>query len=192
MDPGAMKSLLEVYGYLVLLPLAIMEGPIVTVIGGLLSSLQMMNPFIVYGIIVFGDIVGDAFWYSVGRFGRHWRFTKWIEKMFGITENRIEKLREQFTQHRYKMTLLAKVAYGLGSAGLVAAGVVRIPYLMFAITCLVISMTQAALFLTIGYLFGAAYEQIGQYLDYFATVVFVLSLFGIVFGIWYAKRKKNP
>ncbi|MDB5225745.1 MAG: hypothetical protein JWL87_697 [Candidatus Adlerbacteria bacterium] len=184
-------GILETSGYLLLFPLAVMEGPIITVISGFLVSLGIFNVFIAYSIIVIGDILGDAFWYLLGRHGSGWKYTRPIEKFFGLTPERIESTRERFRTHRYKMMMASKFIHGVGSAGLVAAGMVRVPYLTFATTCLTVTMIQAALFLALGYFFGQAYGQIGQYLDYFAAAGLVIGCVGIALGIWYVRRNKQ-
>ena len=62
-------SLLHDYGYYVLFPLAVVEGPILAVIAGFLCATGIMNPFLVYLFIVSGDIVGDSVCYFAGRSG---------------------------------------------------------------------------------------------------------------------------
>lgn len=181
-------SLLETYGYLLLFPIAVMEGPIITVIAGFLVSLGIFNLFAVYAIVVVGDILGDAFWYLLGRFGSGWRYTRPIENFFGLTPERIETTRQKFEHHRFKMILASKLLHGVGSAGLLTAGIVRMSYLTFAATSLAISLGQAAIFLALGYFFGEAYGVIGQYLDYFAATGLVVGCIGIVASMWYARK----
>jgi len=184
-------SLLQTYGYLLLFPLAVVEGPIITVIAGFLANLGIFNLFIVYAIIVVGDILGDAFWYLLGRHGSGWKYTRPIESFFGLTPERIESTRAKFQTHRYKMMMASKLVHGVGSAGLLTAGIVRVPYLTFAATCLVVTLFQAAFFLALGYFFGEAYETIGQYLDYFAAGALVVGCIGIIAGIWYLRRGRT-
>lgn len=188
MELNQVIVLLETYGYILLFPIAIMEGPIITVISGFFVSLGIFNLFIVYAIIVVGDILGDAFWYLLGRFGSGWRYTRPVENFFGLTPERIETTRQKFEHHRFKMILASKLIHGVGSAGLLTAGIVRMSYLTFAGTCLAISLGQAAVFLALGYFFGAAYGVIGQYLDYFAAAALVVGCIGIIAGMWYLRR----
>lgn len=190
MELGHIIGLLETGGYILLFPIAVMEGPIVSVIAGFLASLGIFNLFVVYTIIVVGDILGDAFWYLLGRFGGNWRYTQPIKKLFKLTPERIESTKHKFQTHRYKMMMASKLIHGVGSAGLFTAGLVRVPYPMFAVTCLVVTLVQAALFVGLGYFFGEAYEVIGQYLDYFAAVGLVLGCVGIALGIWYVMRTR--
>ncbi len=188
MELAQIIGLLETGGYILLFPIAIMEGPIVSVIAGFLVSLGIFNLFIVYAIIVVGDILGDAFWYLLGRYGGHWKYTQPIKNFFKLTPERIEQTRERFHTHRYKMMMASKLIHGVGSAGLFTAGLVRVPYMTFASTCLVVTLAQAAFFVGLGYFFGEAYEVIGRYLDYFAAAGLVVGCVGIVAGIWYARR----
>lgn len=192
MELGEILRVLETWGYILLFPLAIMEGPIVTVISGFLVSLGIFNLFIVYAIIVAGDTLGDAFWYALGRYGSGWRYAAPIERFFGLTPERIEKTKERFEKHRYKMMMASKLIHGVGSAGLLTAGIVRVPYPTFAVTCLVVTLGQAAFFLALGYFFGEAYETIGRYLDYFAAAALMVGCIGIVAGIWYVRRNPKP
>lgn len=191
-DPTLLEAqlLLQTYGYLILFPLAVIEGPIITAIAGFLVSLGVFNPLIVYLIVVIGDILGDAFWYSVGRFGADWRLTGWVKRFFKIDSADIETARQMFETHRYKMMSLSKFAWGVGSAGLVAAGLSKVPYLTFATTCLVVSMAQAAFFLGAGVLLGSAYAQIAPYLDIVAAVALALFVLGIAASVWFLVKRR--
>ena len=73
-------SSLSQYKYLILFPLAIIEGPIVTVIAGFLCSQAILEPFYVFPIIVIGDILGDSLYYGLGR----WSQLPVIKKIFMI------------------------------------------------------------------------------------------------------------
>src|SRR5450432_4605817 len=61
--------LLTQYKYLLLFPLAIVEGPIIAVIAGFLCINGFLNLFIVYPIIVAGDLIGDTICYFLGLWG---------------------------------------------------------------------------------------------------------------------------
>lgn len=183
-------QLLSLYGYLLLFPLAVFEGPIITVVAGLLVTAGIFNPVLVYIVVVAGDIVGDSFWYAVGRFGGG-SFTRTIEKIFGIKKENIEKAKEKMENNRFKMTMLSKLIHGVGFAGMIAAGAVRVSYPLFVLACLVVTLGQVAVFLALGLLFGHAYKQIGAYLDYFAGAMIVGALLALTFFIWYRWRTKK-
>jgi len=170
--------LLETYKYLILFPLAIIEGPILTVIAGFLVSLGVMNAYIVYVIVVAGDIVGDAFYYGLGRFGsgllaRHGR---WV----GITPARLEQTKTFYHTHHFKSVVFSKMLYGIGLVGMIAAGSLKMPYRRFMLAASLVSLAQSTVLLLVGIFFGYAYVQIASYANEYAAIVSVAALAAIV------------
>lgn len=92
--------LLNAHKYLFLFPVVV-EGPIITVIGGFLSSLGLLNKFIAYAVVVVGDIVGDIMYYALGYYGRQ-RFVKRWGRFLGITFERVERLEKHFEKTAVK------------------------------------------------------------------------------------------
>src|SRR3989344_2076963 len=141
-----MLELLLTYKYLILIPLAIVEGPIVMIICGLLITLGILNPLLVYLIMVLGDIVGDLVQYYMGYYG------KIFLPYFKITEEKLEKIRTYFNENYKKAILMSKLVYGIGFTGLVVAGTLHVPFGRYFRTCGLISVTQYAIWLIIGIL----------------------------------------
>ena len=168
-----MIQLLLTYKYLILIPLAIIEGPIITVICGFLVTLGVFNPLLVYVVMVSGDIVGDAGVYYIGYSGK--RFLKY----FKVTEEKLEKAKTYFHENHKKAIITSKLVHGLGVTGLIAAGAVHVPYKRYFKTCGLISVIQTLVLLVLGILFGHAYTLIGKYLNYYAAFVSVAVL-GII------------
>jgi membrane protein DedA with SNARE-associated domain len=170
--------LLTVYKYFTLFPLAVVEGPILAVIAGLLCSEGFLNPVIAYPIIVLGDITGDSLLYALGRWdsGRPSRWYRWI----GLTAEKIDRARTYFVGNPVKTVSLSKVILGAGIAGIFLAGNSRIPYRKFLVICLATSAGQYTVYLGIGLLFGRAYKDLNLYLNYIATISILLA-FGLFF-----------
>lgn len=180
-------SLLLAYKYYILMPLSIVEGPIITVMAGFLASTHLINPFIVYAVVVAGDLIGDAIFYSLGRWGAGSAHK--YGKFWGVTPERLAYARDYFSNHHHKAIITSKLAQGIGASGLVAAGVLKIPYLRYMRTCLLVSFAQCAAFLIVGLLFGSAYVKIGEYLDYFTSGITIVALIIIIGGIAYRLKK---
>jgi len=181
--------LLLLYKYIILFPLAIVEGPILAVIAGFLCIQGYLNIFICYPIIVFGDIVGDSLCYSLGRWGVP-NFVKKITKIIGFNFNNIEKVKTYFDTNPNKTISLSKILLGIGIAGIYIAGNVRIPYFRFIRICVITSALQYIFYLGIGLLFGNAYQQISHYLDFFAAFTIVVTLAFLVLFMIQSIRKK--
>lgn len=181
--------LLSEYKYLILFPLAIVEGPILAVIAGFLCTSGFLNPLIVYPIIILGDITGDSLCYMFGRWGVP-GFMKKIIKGFGLNSENVERVRAYFDSNPNKTISLSKITLGIGFAGIYLAGNSRIPFHRFIRICLITSAVQYIIYISIGLLFGNAYKQISHYLDFFAACMLVIALATILLFTVKSIRKK--
>ncbi len=68
LDPSIIASL-QAGGYIIMLALMIIEGPIVTFIAAFLASLGVFDIWLVLLCGWLGDVLGDFLFYSIGRFG---------------------------------------------------------------------------------------------------------------------------
>ena len=62
-------QLLQAHGLLLLFPLAVIEGPIVTVVAGWLARLGHFRLEWAMPILILADLVGDSLLYGLGRAG---------------------------------------------------------------------------------------------------------------------------
>ncbi|MFA5172858.1 MAG: VTT domain-containing protein [Candidatus Paceibacterota bacterium] len=168
-------ALIIQYKYLILFPLVIAEGPILTVICGFFITSGFLNFFPTFLIVIVGDIIGDSFYYSLGRWSG--KYLDKLKKIFKITEENFLKAKSYFNTHHKKALFFSKLLHGLGFTGLIAAGNLKVPYRRFFITCFSITLIQSSVFFTIGLLFGNAYLEIGKYLDYYASAIIIGGLF---------------
>ncbi len=170
------------YKYLIIIPLSIFEGPIITVISGFLVAGGFLNIFIIYMIIVLGDILGDTGLYFLGYFGKN--IINKYGKYIGVTKKRLEKVEGYYSLNHKKALILSKVFHGIGSAGLVGAGALNLKYSKFFKICFYISLIQAGILLSLGIFFGHLYLQIGKYLNYYASGVSVLVIIIILYSFF--------
>jgi membrane protein DedA with SNARE-associated domain len=181
-------GLLIKYKYLILFPVAVLEGPFTSILVGFLASVNIFNIFLAYIILVSGDMVGDSFYYSLGRLSGS-SIAKHGAR-FGVTTEKLETAKKYFSNYHHRALIISKLAYGIGLSGLVAAGALKIPFRKYLKTCFFIALIQSAFLLLIGFLFGHAYLQIGKYLNIYAKIVSAVVLLLIGYFIFY-KLKKN-
>ena len=174
------------YRYIIILPIAILEGPIITIIGGFLVSMGVLNPFLVYILVVAGDALGDAGCYIIGRWGSP--FVDTYGHKIGVTKHKIEVVKEYFHSHRRKALFFSKVLHGIGFTGLIVAGTLKIPYRKFFTVCFLTTAAQSLILLLIGIVFGRAYTTISQYLNYYTAGSIVI---GVLLGGYLVVRKFN-
>lgn len=183
-------DLLYRYKYFLLFPLAIVEGPVLAVIAGFLCANKFLNPFMVYPIIVLGDLVGDTLCYMLGKFGMP-KFLKTILKKLGFKPINMNAARSYFNANHIRAISLSKITLGIGFAGIYFAGNAKIPYRKFIWVCLFTSALQYVVYLSIGMLFGSAYEKISHYIDFLTALIIVTALTILLFIFLKSYRRKK-
>ncbi len=174
------------YGYLIILPISIIEGPIITVIAAFLAHQGYFNIFIVYFVVVLGDLIGDLLFYFIGHFGKKLSNTA-LGRFFGLTDERIKKLSEHFDVHSGKTIFWGKLTHSMGWAVLPAAGLAKMPIGRFLWFNLLGTLPKSLIFLLIGYYLGYAYQSIDSYISKIALALFIVLAAAIFF---YFKKKK--
>lgn len=174
------------YRYAILLPIAIVEGPIVSVIAGFLISIGQMDFWIAFGLLSLGDVLGDVGLYSIGRWGGLALISKHGAR-FGVTPERIKKLETFFEHHAKKTLLFGKWGHVLGFPILVTAGVAREPLGEFIAVSIIGTLPKTLALVFLGIYFGASYGLVNHYLDIFVVVTLVvLAIVGG--GYWFFKK----
>ncbi len=152
-------ALITKHGLTLLAPMAVVEGPIVTVIAAWLASRQLFDLWSVTAVVLLADMVGDMIWYGVGRFWLGPMPERWRRRL-GLRRARLAALSAQFSTRGAKILMFGKWTHSAGLAVLVAAGAARMPAWRFFWVNSLISVPKVLIFVAIGYGFGAAYGQI--------------------------------
>lgn len=159
----AVLQLIQGYGLWILAPIAVIEGPIATVIAAYLAHQGYMNVVAVYLVCVLGDLVGDSVLYAVGRYGAGSlppRLSAWL----GMTRARQIILTEHFRTKGARTLLFGKWTHSAGIAILVASGMARMNFAGYLWVNLLGTLPKTLIFLLIGYFLGATYSLIDSYI----------------------------
>lgn len=182
--------LLYTYSYLVLFPLVVLEGPIVTIIAGFLVSLGFMDFIPTYLTVISGDLAGDVLYYSAGR----WWLNSMVNKVFSFFKvdiKKIERLEKTIKKHKGKVLFFGKLSHAIGGVILFAAGIVKLPFNEFFAFNLLATLPKSLILLGVGYFFGSTVSNFGKYLNItvLALFVFTILLVGLYFLITYLANK---
>jgi membrane protein DedA with SNARE-associated domain len=177
--------LLTQYGYVFLFLIAVIEGPIITVLGGFLAAQGVFNVYSVFLVVFLGDLAGDAIYYFLGKMGT--KFKSWIP-IKGLTDERIDAIKEQFHQHLGKTLFFAKYTQ-TGFLALPAAGALDIPFAKFIWYNALSTIPKSVLLVALGYFFGYAYARINTDLKIVSAAIVVLVGLGTAYYV-YVHRKK--
>ncbi|MCX6713797.1 MAG: DedA family protein [Candidatus Vogelbacteria bacterium] len=175
------------YRYFVIFPIAVVEGPIVTIICGLLSSRGIMYFSVAFVVLVLADLVGDFIYYAVGYWGGQ-RAVRRFGKFLRIDEEQVLKLSDGFESHGGKILMTGKLSHVVGAPILVTAGLVKYPIPRFLWFSVIATFIKTFLLLEIGYYLGEAYDRMATYLDYVGFASSLLVVVAIVAVFYYLRK----
>ncbi len=172
MTMRALISFFRMYKYQAIFPIAVLEGPIITIISGFLVSRGVLTFLGAFLVVFFGDLISDSFFYFLGRGGktaiRRWKFLR-------MTDERIAKIEEQYERSPWKTMIVAKASYGLGMAFMVASGVSKMSFKNFLTFAGVLNAIRSLILLAIGYYFGRYALRLGPtYIAYYTIAVVLI------------------
>ena len=171
-------ALVTAYKYWAIVPFALFEAPLMSIIIGFFAATGQLNLFLAFGIVVLGDFVGDTALYIVGRWGRP-LFEK-VGLHLNLSSEHMQSVLEHFERRDRRAIIISKLIHGVGFTGLIVAGSIKVPYRHFAATCIIVTISQSAVLAAIGMFSGRAYKAFAYYLGYFdiiATAALLLIIF---------------
>lgn len=186
-------ALASKYGLGVIAPLAVIEGPIVTVIAAWLASQHILNLWAVAAVVIAADMVGDVGLYALGRWGLNRLPKRWRDKL-GLNRARLVGLAKHFRAQGIRTLVIGKWTHTAGAAVLVAAGLAKYRLWRFLWVNLVATIPKSLFFVGVGYTIGSAYGQIDNWIQRASLVLGGVILVGG--AIWllrrWAKRQPQP
>jgi len=182
------------YGYWGMLPLMIIEGPVITIVAAMLASLGAFNWIVVFLLSMAGDVIGDVILYGLGyKYGMG--FVRGFGKYMGITEKLVTKMEKYFENHGGKTIFAVKSTTGLCWATFTAAGIVKMPFWKFVKFSVLGGIVWSGFLVAMGYFYGYLWREISQYIDWIGwavSVVAIASYVGITLYKKYESKKLFP
>jgi membrane protein DedA with SNARE-associated domain len=186
MELAAVIALLEQYRYLILFPLACIEGPMLGFITGTLIPLGYFSPLPLFVTLVLADIIPDVAYYFLGRWGNNKAVVeKWGHKI-RLTPERFELLRKLWHTHTVKAMMITKFSYGISTPLLITAGLVQVPFNRFWKWSAVLAAAQYSVLMALGYFFGGYFAMVESTI---VRVQILVAAAVVVFIIYYVFTK---
>lgn len=180
--------------YLLIFIAAIIEGPMTMVLTGFFSRLGYFNVWLAFPFVLCGDLVGDWFWYSLGRFQARKVVTR-FGHFVGLTPDVIVKVEGLFSRYQNRIIFISKMTMGLGFAiaTLITAGMLKIKFREFMTFNFLGGLIWVTGLLTVGYTIGHAYLAIGFGFRIMFIISAVVFLFVLSYGFSrFVKSKYLP
>ncbi len=176
------------HGATILLPLSIIEGPIVSVLAGYAAKLGVFRVVVAFAIVVLGDMVGDVILYFLGHRGLRRIPEKWLSRM-GLVPERLAALSDHFAAQGGRTIILGKLTHSAGAAVLVAAGLAHMPFWKFLWYNLLGSVPKSAVLIALGYVLGEAATRLGPTITEGSLILLVLIAVGVAVWWFWSRRK---
>lgn len=172
-------------GYVALAVLVALEGPIVTLFGGMAAAAGYMRWEFVFLAAALGNFIADMGWYGLGYLGGFDRLLKYIPRLQRY-EPQIRVLEYEMHKHALKLLLVSKFTMGVAIIPtLIAAGMARVSWRRLIPVSLAAETVWTGVLVIAGYNLGDYITQLEQGLQYLAlagAVIFTLV------AIWLYKR----
>ena len=182
--------LIETYGLVLLVPLSILEGPIITVIASYGARLGYLNIYAVFSVCVLGDLIGDSALYWIGRSGDRWVPAK-LRRRLWMGRAQTVKLVQHFRDQGGRTLILGKITHSAGFLVLLAAGAAEMPFGRFVLFNTMATLPKTAFFSVIGYTIGHAYASIDGYIGKVSAIILVAIIIAAGLGWWAHKCKQK-
>ena len=187
-DVQTLLSALEAHPYLLLFPLAVVEGPVVAMVAGLLVFAGALPWYAAYALIVAADLVGDTAHFVVGRLGRRPRLGRRLASV-GLTEGRLDYLASLLERREGRVLVGAKLTHFAGGPVLVAAGLGNVPYGRFLGWNALATLPKSAFFMALGFFSGGQISNFARYLDVGSAATLALIAVSLLAWLVYARRR---
>lgn len=187
-DLQTIETLIRAHGLMLLSPLAIIEGPIVTVIAAWLARLHYFPLSAVCVVVILADLVGDIGFYALGR----WAIKpdsdppRWLQRL-GLNPVRLEKLTGSYQRQGGRLLAMGKFTHTAGAVVLTAAGMARMPFASFMLWNTLATIPKCLLFVAIGWSFGHIFAQVNDWLLWFSLAMLALLAAGGC--LWYRSHQ---
>lgn len=168
-------ALVAKHGLIFVAPVAVLEGPIVTVIAAWLAARGLFDLWSVAAVVIAADLLGDLGFYALGRWGLGRLPARWRGRL-GLDPGGMARLKGHFDTRGGRTLLLGKLTHSMGFAVLAAAGAGHMRLGRFLWFNLIGTLPKTLMFVALGYGFGAAYARIDHWIGRASLIVFALLL----------------
>ncbi len=171
------------YRYWILIPLSFLEGPVVAFVAGTLAAADFFNIYFLAALFFVRDIGLDGAYYAIGYFGGRTAFTERMLTKIGITDEHLEQVRVLWSKRPGMTMLIGKLSYGIASAFIVVAGMVKMPLGVFFKYGVLVAILEYGTLLLTGYFLGESLG--GDIVRIIDNAQYALAIAALVLSAYY-------
>ncbi|HEY3848695.1 MAG TPA: VTT domain-containing protein, partial [Acetobacteraceae bacterium] len=131
---------------------SVIEGPVASIITGLLAAQGYFHWYWALSLLVCGDLIGDLICYAIGRSGR--TRLAGIARRLGVRRSVPPEVQDGLKHNAAKMLFIGKWTHSIGWLVLIGSGMLRLPLLRFFLLNLLATIPKSAVLFGVGYFAG--------------------------------------
>lgn len=140
------------HGSALILPLSVIEGPVVTILTGFLSAQGYFRWYSALCLLICGDVIGDVILYWIGRTGR--TPLAGLARRFGVRRTVPQEVQDGLRHNAAKMLFIGKWTHSIGWFVLIGSGMLRVPLPRFVVWSTLATVPKSAVLFCVGYFAG--------------------------------------
>ncbi len=192
MSVDFITELILQYRYWILIPLSLIEGPIIAFVAGTFAAVGYFNLYFLAVLFFVRDVGLDGVYYAIGHFGAKTAFVQRMLAKIGVTQDHLEEVRALWEKRPFWTMFIGKLSYGIASAFIVVAGTVRMPLSKFFKYGSIVAVLQYGTLLFVGYYLGISVG--GSIVHIVENVQYVVAFAAIAISAyyiftWYMRKK---
>lgn len=158
---------------------------------GILSANGTLNPWLAFGCLLAGALLGDCIMYYIGyHFGRGiLKDHRWWARF--LTPQREARIEEKFRKHGLGVFFVARFLVGIRSAVYITAGILRVSFKRFLLIDLICAAAVVGAFFALSWWKGEAIAKSFAKGEYVLTVVVTLAVIVLAIFLWQRHAKKK-
>jgi membrane protein DedA with SNARE-associated domain len=167
-------ALLMDYKYAILSLLALIEGPVLSLLCGFLVRLGYLYWLPTILILIAGDIASDTIYYFLSLKGHGERYVERYGKKYKTISENFSLLKNLWERHGFITMFLGKFAYGLTVPLVVSAAISRVSYKKMLAYTIPPTAVKYSLLMAIGYYLGYSYKSAEKYI--YLSVIYIPAI----------------
>ena len=173
-----LDGFLIAHGSALILPLAVIEGPVVTILTGFLSAQGYFDWYWALCLLVCGDLIGDVVYYWIGRTGGS--PLAGLGRWLGVRRAVTPELQYRLKHNAAKMLFIGKWTHSIGCLVLIGSGMLRLPVARFILVNLLATVPKSAVLFGFGYFAGGYYPLFERHIVLGTIVLCAMGVAAIV------------
>jgi membrane protein DedA with SNARE-associated domain len=154
-------EMLRAWGPALLLPLAVIEGPVVTVAAGFLAARGWLDALAALCLVIAGDVIGDVIYHWIGRRGG--APLRAAVRLAGMRDGLPAGLQAQLARNAARMLVIGKWTHSLGFVTLIGSGMVGMPWRRFLPVVALATLPKSAALFAFGWFAGDRWDVLARH-----------------------------